>query len=182
MLLVDRVFIVAAVQCVTSQGEELPKQMCISELGNMPDITSTCHVECRHNDCLLSDWSEWSACHGMCGGHRYRHRSRDISKGGGALSSRCNLTRLREDEPCPPCSRFFPQSVGVWSTCILHTDPPSLAPTPHPQTPTASDVIGVGFQRGNPEVCGVGVRYHAQICTDGQGRNTSASNCGFPGT
>ena len=66
---------VSEVRCINSKDEYLPEEICISQLGSMPDSTQACNVPCHQKQCTFSDWSEWSGCSDRCNGHRMRRRA-----------------------------------------------------------------------------------------------------------
>ena len=101
---------------------------------------------------------------------------------GNTRTSNCSDTfqhPLIDTRACRSCAQFYPQPVGSWSSCIISND--VITKSSAPATAADASHASVGIQRVNTNVCGVGTRYHAQICTDGKGVNRTASACGFPG-
>ena len=43
--------------------------------GEQPAVTSSCAVTCEMEVCKFSEWGEWTACAGACGGQRKRSRT-----------------------------------------------------------------------------------------------------------
>jgi hypothetical protein len=63
------------VRCLNDRDEVLPEEICISQIGSMPDVTQKCYVaSCEQDTCKFSDWAEWTGCSKRCGGHRSRIR------------------------------------------------------------------------------------------------------------
>ena len=60
--------------CLGDDGEILPKEFCISQLGRMPEVAMACHVTCDVTTCQFSEWMDWSSCSERCGGVRTRTR------------------------------------------------------------------------------------------------------------
>ncbi|KAK7575682.1 hypothetical protein V9T40_011968 [Parthenolecanium corni] len=67
------------ITCVRKDDLEPVDNIFCSSLGEHPSTWEHCFIPCN-NDCQLSQWSEWSACHGDCKKDKigYQTRSRTV--------------------------------------------------------------------------------------------------------
>ncbi len=123
-------------------GSQAREIHCVDVEGNMlrsvspclalpqPIRQVTCHVPCP-DDCVLSDWSQWSPCSETCGGRvGNRTRQRHFV----AFSSSCPYTsdNLVETEPCSdpwPCEVVDYHIQQLHSgDCVPTDDPMAVEP------------------------------------------------------
>ena len=99
-----------------------------------PDSIVTCRVPCS-NDCVVSDWSEWSHCSETCGGHvgrqlRMRHL---VAHGDNCPYNNTDLTETRNcssDEDCNPT--IFSVQQLTCGVCVPEID--NVEPSNSPLT------------------------------------------------
>ena len=102
------------VYCINeSVGEHVSKEMCNS--SQMPSTLGSCEVSCSQ-DCIVSQWTEWSQCRNDTCEKTHSQRNRTtLVQSLGRQGTRCpHLTEFRE---CPqiPCARW---AYSAWSTCF----------------------------------------------------------------
>ncbi|XP_033731850.1 thrombospondin type-1 domain-containing protein 7A-like isoform X2 [Pecten maximus] len=168
---------------VTCRSENSTRQaidVCLRYAGAMPSMYSACYVSCEE-ECIFTDWAEWSICVQGCNGKQFRDR-RPI-KGSKSMPLRCEdkqLYPLYEHRPCY-CKTLEPIIIGEWSQCIL--DPPNR----HDLMMThLSGHRGIRLARNitGPEVgnsCGAGRKYKVVACRNVMNAMESADKCTLDG-
>ncbi|XP_068190028.1 thrombospondin type-1 domain-containing protein 7A [Antennarius striatus] len=141
------------VQCVTSDGVFVEKQLCQDAILPMPTI---CEVPCP-KDCALSPWTPWSRCSHTCSGKNSEGkqiRARSIlAYNAGEGGIQCpNTSALQEVKSCNehPCTVYHWQT-GAWGQCIEDASIPA-------------GNASVGRTRGSDASCSVGMQTRKVIC------------------
>ncbi|CAG5115297.1 unnamed protein product, partial [Candidula unifasciata] len=102
--------------CRNENGEKVDPIVCQEIFGPVTEpMVVSCEIPCD-NDCLLSDWSEWTICSTTCGlGFTKRRRSVLQTPIG---SGRKCPEKLDQSKPCfrKGCYSWF---VSEWSHCII---------------------------------------------------------------
>ena len=104
------------IACRDEQGNSLDFEDCPDP---MPVRVKLCYKPCR-NDCVVSEWSDWSICSAMCAGNvgtQTRTRS-FLAAGLSCPYSNANLTETRNCNTNVPCnSPVYHIRVGTWGVC-----------------------------------------------------------------
>ncbi|KAJ8392650.1 hypothetical protein AAFF_G00073240 [Aldrovandia affinis] len=149
------------VTCVGEDDDLADVWECLRWAGAMPTRVRQCQVPCRE-DCTLSSWSKFTEC-SDCRGWRSRKRSLTGRSKKREKCQKSEMYPLVETEACP-CGEFLSQPYGNWSDCIL------------PESRPHSSVHGWREHRDVKE-CGQGLRYHAVVCMDQEGRFVDPTLC-----
>ncbi|CAD5124181.1 DgyrCDS12479 [Dimorphilus gyrociliatus] len=106
------------IQCVDSMGLiAISRDRC--QLSP-PPTTVTCQVPCN-NDCVFSNWSEWSKCDDSCSNSyrpTLRQRTREILSFSSANGKKCPSHLLQEKKECESKCRTYRWRVNQWKKCI----------------------------------------------------------------
>lgn len=160
-------------QCVDAEGGMVSNSRC-SHLPP-PVVLAPCHVPCP-NDCVVSDWSEWSPCSEKCDGrvgNRTRHRHFV------ALGLTCPYEDhdLVESEPCSdPRACELPRyhiRAQPWGACV-----PDEGEGEEDHVGSSGSPADVSFEGGG---CGSGhgLRNRTSVCVK-DGRVIPAEDCPIP--
>lgn len=125
----------------------------------LPDLSMLCHKPCP-NDCVVSDWSEWSLCSEQCGGRPgNRTRRRHLVANGPECPSDLFQTELCSDpRECEPITRYYIQPEP-WGDCTAVDDNTvTSSATPDTGVLPTSDTQGFSACASN------GVRNRTNIC------------------
>ena len=149
------------VYCGDTEGSEIEYERCL-HIQPMPSRSQSCYTPCP-NDCILSEWSEWSKCTQTCDGIATNQtRTRMIV----AYNSSCPYTDsdLVETRPCigpSVCaSDVYYVVQSLWGECANQEnsirgsgdDPNSLMQSP---------------EFGHSSQCGDGVQNRTAVCMKG---------------
>lgn len=135
-----------------------------------PNTSTICHIPCP-NDCVVSEWSQWSSCSETCGGHMGNQmRMRHIVVAG--LACPYNDTDLLETRSCSSdedCVRtiYYTEPLD-WEECVPVTDDlsSSSSPTSDSQSPTTDSQL---YEFGGGSSCGeMGTRNRTSVCMRGE--------------
>ena len=102
--------------CRDEQGSNLDFESCPDP---MPVRSRSCYIPCR-NECVISEWSDWSTCSATCAGNiGTQTRTRRFLAAG--LSCRYGNANLTETHNCTtnvPCNNpVYHIQVGSWGAC-----------------------------------------------------------------
>lgn len=106
------------IDCVGPNNDIIQERSCDPRLRPEPSID--CHVPCP-NDCVVSDWSQWSPCSETCGGHvGNRTRMRYLVVNGTTCpytdADLLETSSCSSDEECVSTIYFVQQLP--WSECV----------------------------------------------------------------
>ena len=157
------------INCVEPNNDIISDRACDHLLR--PHSSITCHKPCP-NDCVVSDWSQWSSCSVTCGGHvGNQTRTRHFVAGG--LSCPYNDTDLLETRNCSSYEECVPAIFFIkqlpWGVCV---------PVKVALNSSSSPTTDIQFDEfGNWISCSVmGTHNHTSVCMRGD-QVVSASEC-----
>ncbi|XP_048238540.1 thrombospondin type-1 domain-containing protein 7A-like isoform X1 [Haliotis rufescens] len=106
--------------CSDRSGERVSESLCWEHERRTEDWED-CYVPCW-NDCVLSEWGDWTRCPEPCTGSvpTTRKRGRRILAFSGKDGQPC-APLLKEEEPCPAlveCAKYR-WKHGDWGKCLL---------------------------------------------------------------
>ncbi|XP_012942824.1 thrombospondin type-1 domain-containing protein 7A [Aplysia californica] len=158
------------VTCIHSDDQRTSQvsiNVCLENLGTMPDITDHCYRPCR-SECQLSQWSPWTQCGPRCEKTRFRFRRLIGPSKDNPDCRNTDLYPRDQHEECV-CNERKPILVGGWSDCIIQSGDGGDRFAPKMSLKS----IG-GRHRRNNETglggfepysdCGVGKKYMALSC------------------
>ncbi|KAK3612198.1 hypothetical protein CHS0354_016588 [Potamilus streckersoni] len=164
------------VTCKSENGTSVSFNLCIRHSGLIPLISKPCYRSCN-DECLFTEWSEWSICVDGCNGKRFRTRSLidDPVKNVPLHCRNRMLYPIDEFERCL-CDVPQPVPVGNWSECILEmSDDPSYS-----KGTRSFQGYRTGYQapyEGIHAICGSGKQYKVLACQNDIGEIEPASHC-----
>lgn len=112
------------VQCTDLKGNVVDNDLCLA-LHPSPIGVQLCYKHCTRDECVISDWGEWSDCSETCDNvSGIQSRSRYLLVNGSALCVHDDSTFYHEREcsmdiPCVPEVYFIEYSE--WGECYLPT-------------------------------------------------------------
>jgi len=121
------------VVCRDCEGNNLPDGSCS---GPKPPATQACNTQPCPVDCVVSDWSAWSACSAECGGGT-QSRTRTIitpPQNGGTACPNLVETRACNEQACGGCNNAPVRPGRITGpsprVCLGRTSQYSIAPVP----------------------------------------------------
>ncbi|KAK3106621.1 hypothetical protein FSP39_023848, partial [Pinctada imbricata] len=145
--------------------------LCLSHVGQMPLMSEPCYVSCN-DECVFTEWAEWSPCLNGCGTKRFRDRKLKVPKDPTQrLPSQCYdpiLFPTYEQDVCH-CVELKRIFMGEWSQCIL--EPPVeddrrglIRPFLNRYNRGRRNVTKV-LSSGMGDTCGTGRKHRVVACT-----------------
>ncbi|XP_006816067.2 thrombospondin type-1 domain-containing protein 7A-like [Saccoglossus kowalevskii] len=148
--------------CQRSDGVRVEPGVCLEKLLSARPIShKRCLLPCP-GDCVLSEWSEFTACSQTCGDNpgvmmRYRH----VTSSGSATSEHCSHIAFSDLEDISPCNAVpcpsYNWDAGPWRSCLLHE---------------GNDVTVMGAT-----LCGKGVQRRSVLCRRNDGQYVENHYC-----
>ncbi|XP_052804646.1 thrombospondin type-1 domain-containing protein 7A-like [Mya arenaria] len=111
--------------CINKKGFTVDNSLC-EEISETPDLKQDCTIPCPE-DCILSPWSPWSPCRGLCQEGKstpaVQTRERSILAQSGVGGKGCPTNReLTEVRICPTtieCA-IYVWRAEPWGACMLN--------------------------------------------------------------